>query len=456
MSMKGNILSMQRKDMQIKLPEDVKLIIDILEAAGYEAYAVGGCVRDSLLGREPNDWDITTNAKPTQTKELFYRTIDTGIQHGTVSVLIHGCTYEVTTYRIDGEYEDSRHPKQVEFTTNLLEDLKRRDFTVNAMAYNDKTGIVDAFGGIDDLNNGIIRCVGNPEERFDEDALRIMRAVRFAAQLGYSIEENTLKAISKFAPRLKNISAERINVELTKLIISDNPGFIRIAIDTGITDIILPEISSLMNMEQNNPHHCYNVGEHIIRSVENIRSDKVLRYAMLFHDIGKGSTKTTDEDGVDHFHGHSDVSAEMAGQICNRLRFDNDTKNKVLKLIKYHDIAIITDEKHVRRAINRIGKDLFPMLLEVKKADYMAQSLYKREEKEHEASRLHEIYRIITDRQDCISVSDLAINGRTLIEAGIESGPEIGRILEGLLDKVLDDPGLNTKEKLMELISCVK
>lgn len=438
--------------MKINLPEDVKLIINFIEAAGFEAYAVGGCVRDSLLGREPNDWDITTNAKPDQIKEIFHRTIDTGIQHGTVSVLIHGNSYEVTTYRIDGEYEDNRHPRQVEFTTELVEDLKRRDFTINAMAYNEKTGIVDEFSGMDDLEKGIIRCVGNPNERFDEDALRIMRAIRFAAQLGYDIEDETKQAIISFADRLRSISAERINVELTKLIVSPNPGFIRIAYETGILDVILPEIAALMDITQNNPHHCYTIGEHIIHSVENIEADKVLRYAMLFHDIGKGATKTTSKDGIDHFHGHSAVSATMTREICHRLKFDNDTMGKVLKLVENHDLDIICDEKHVRRAMNRLGKDIFPLLMKVQKADFLAQSMYKRDEKELEVQTLTSLYEGIISREECVTIKELAITGGDLIKAGYKQGPAIGETLNSLLEKVIDDPSLNEKEKLMELI----
>lgn len=439
--------------MKINLPEDVKIIINYIEDAGFEAYAVGGCVRDSLLGREPHDWDITTNAKPDQIKEIFHRTIDTGLQHGTVSVLMHGVVYEITTYRIDGEYEDNRHPKQVEFTTELVEDLKRRDFTINAMAYNDRTGIVDEFGGIGDLQKGIIRCVGNPNERFDEDALRIMRAIRFAAQLGYSIEEETKQAITTFAGRLNNISVERINVELTKLLVSSNPGFIRIAYETGILDIIIPELSSLMEVTQNNPHHCYTIGEHIIHSVENVEADKILRYAMLFHDIGKGVAKTTGADGIDHFHGHAQISANMAREICNRLKFDNDTKGKVLELVMYHDLKIICDEKHVRRAMNRIGKDIFPMLFKVRKADFLAQSMYERDKKELELQNLISLYEGIISREECVTIKELAITGSDLIKAGYKQGPVIGDILEGLLEKVIDDPSLNTKEKLMELIN---
>ena len=302
--------------MTIQLPEDVKKIIEIIEKAGYEAYAVGGCVRDSLLLRNPNDWDITTSAKPEKVKELFKKTIDTGIEHGTVTVMMHHVGYEVTTYRIDGEYEDARHPKNVTFTSNLIEDLKRRDFTINAMAYNDRSGIVDAFDGISDLEKGIIRAVGNPRERFDEDALRMMRAVRFSAQLGYSIEEDTKKAIQELSINLQKISAERIQVELVKLVSSDHPEKMRDLYETGITAVILPEFDKAMVTAQNNPHHCYTVGEHIIQSMAASDADKNIRLAMLYHDIGKPACLTTDEKGIDHFYGHPEVS----GQICKAFR----------------------------------------------------------------------------------------------------------------------------------------
>lgn len=437
---------------RIELPENVKNIIQTLEKAGHEAYAVGGCVRDSLLGREPDDWDITTDAKPMQIKELFRRTIDTGIQHGTVTVLMGNETYEVTTYRVDGEYEDNRHPRQVEFTTSLVEDLKRRDFTINAMAYNDSAGIIDEFDGIKDLEAGIIRCVGEPEERFGEDALRIMRAVRFSAQLGYDIEEKTLEAIRKLAPNLRDISAERINTELTKLIVSPHPGHIRILCETKIADVILPELSSVMDVEQNNPHHCYKVGEHIIRSVEAIEADKSLRYAMLFHDLGKGQTRTTDENGVDHFHGHVQLSAEMAVDIGHRLKFDNQTLSKVKKYVAYHDVKIGLDLKHVRRMMNKLGAEDFPELLKVKQADMDAQSDYKREEKQKEIDTLWELYRQIVAQNDCVKIGDLAINGKDLMDRGIEQGPQIGKILSALLDRVMDDPSLNTRDRLTGLL----
>lgn len=437
---------------KIDLPDNVKQILAALKDAGYEGYVVGGCVRDSLLNRQPDDWDITTNAKPLQIKELFKRTVDTGIQHGTVTVLCGNDTYEVTTYRIDGEYEDNRHPKKVEFTADLIEDLKRRDFTINAMAYNDTEGLIDEFDGIGDLNAGIIRSVGDPRERFNEDALRIMRAVRFSAQLGYAIEKNTLSAIKELSPNLRNISAERINTELTKLIVSPNPGHIRIMYETGICDIILPELSEVMNLEQNNPHHCYSVGEHIIKSVEAIEPDRALRYAMLFHDLGKKDTRTTDEDGIDHFRGHVQLSAQMAVDIAQRLKFDNATISKVKKLVAYHDVKIELRPKYVRRMMNRLGSDDFADLLKVKQADMEAQSDYKRKEKQREIDELKALYEQIIKDGDCVKTSDLAINGKDLIDMGVNQGPEIGSILNMLLEKVMDDPALNTKEKLTELL----
>ena len=370
----------------IKLPKHVKYIIETLEQNGYEAYAVGGCVRDSILGREPNDWDITTSADPYEVKKLFSHTIDTGLQHGTVTIMLEHVGYEVTTYRIDGDYEDSRHPKEVTFTKSLEEDLKRRDFTVNAMAYNDRDGLIDLFQGMDDIQKKVIRCVGNAEERFTEDALRIMRAIRFSAQFGYEIEPETKKAIVKLAPNLKNISAERIREELIKLLVSDHPDYIRIAYETGITAQILPELDVCMETKQNTPHHMYTVGEHIIHSLTNVPGDKVLRLAMLMHDIGKPYCITTDETGRDHFKGHAEKSAEMAALIMHRLKFDNDTLNRVKRLAKYHDWAISLSppikKATVRSMISRIGEDLFPDLFTIGDADLLAQSDYFKAEKE--------------------------------------------------------------------------
>lgn len=435
--------------MLIHLPEDVKAILHTLQEAGYEAYAVGGCIRDSLLGRRPDDWDITTSAKPQETKALFGKTIDTGIQHGTVTVMRHGRGYEVTTYRVDGEYEDGRHPKEVTFTASLKEDLRRRDFTVNAMAYNEEDGLVDLFGGRQDLEQKIIRCVGEANERFEEDALRIMRAVRFSAQLGFSIEERTKEAIRGHAERLRQVSAERIQVELTKLVISPNPDFLRIAWETGITAVVLPEFDRLMEQPQNNPHHCFSVGEHTLHAMQAVRPDKCLRLAMLLHDVAKPLCLTTDAEGIDHFHGHAQKGERMAAQILKRLRYDNHTTELVSRLVKWHDVAIAPEKKALRRAASRMGKELFPLILEVKAADLAAQSDYQRTEKREWLERLRGLYEEIEREGDCLTIKDLAVNGRDLIQAGITPGPQLGLALQQLLEIVLEDPEKNTREYLL-------
>ena len=435
--------------MQIKLPEKVKQIIKELEAAGYEAYAVGGCIRDSILGKEPDDWDITTSASPIQTKAVFKRTIDTGIQHGTVTVMLDHESFEVTTYRIDGEYEDSRHPKEVVFTENLVEDLKRRDFTINAMAYNDKSGLVDVFGGIADLENKIIRCVGNAEERFTEDALRMMRAVRFSAQLGFSIDTDTERAIVALAPNLANISAERIQVELVKLLLSPNPDYIRKAYDLGITAVVLPEVDTAFETPQNNPHHMYTVGEHLMHCLLNIRADRCLRIAALLHDIGKPASKTTDEDGIDHFHGHVEIGEEMAAEILKRLKFDNDTITKVRIYIRYHDDQINPNAKSVRRSMGRIGEEYFDGVLALKRADCLAQSMYMRGEKIDGLDKVEALYQAILDKKQCVSLRNLAISGDDLIALGVPQGRKIGEILSKLLAEVIEEPSRNTYDYLL-------
>lgn len=438
--------------MRIQLPGDVKKIIQTLQEAGYEAYAVGGCVRDSLLGRIPSDWDITTSAEPAEVKRLFRRTFDTGIQHGTVTVLFDKTGYEVTTYRIDGRYEDGRHPAEVTFTPNLEEDLKRRDFTVNAMAYNDEAGLIDCFGGAEDLEKGVIRCVGEPAERFHEDALRIMRAVRFAAQLDARIEESTATAIRKLAPTLTRISAERIQVELVKLLISDHPEKMRDLYALGITAVILPEFDRIMETEQNNPHHCYSVGEHTIHTLMNVENSKVLRLTMLFHDFGKAETRTTDEEGIDHFYGHPQISTKMAGKIMRRLKFDTDTMNRVCRLVEKHDVSVEPTPKAVRHAASGMGTELFPLFLQVKKADTLGQSDYLRREKLDRIQKVEQIYRDILQREECLSLKQLALNGRDLIALGVQPGQEMGDLLESMLQMVLDDPARNDRAFLTEYI----
>lgn len=435
----------------IQLPEKVKLIIRQITVAGYEAYAVGGCIRDSVLMRTPDDWDITTSAAPLQVKAIFGHTIDTGIKHGTVTVMIEGEGFEVTTYRIDGEYEDNRHPREVVFTPCLEEDLRRRDFTMNAMAYNDTAGLVDIFDGIGDMKRKLIRCVGDPRERFSEDALRIMRAVRFSAQLGYSIEESTREAIRQLAPNLGHISAERIQTELVKLVISPHPEYLRTAYELGISKVILPEFDACMETRQNNPHHCYSVGEHILVSMGAVAPDKVLRLAMLFHDMGKPETVTVDEGGTSHFHGHPAVSEEMARTVLRRLKFDNNTIDQVTRLVKYHDYYVEPTQRCVRRAIMRVGEDIFPLLLQVKKADMEAQSGYQRREKEEYLRTVEKLYAQVICQKQCVSLKTLAVSGKDLIgQMGMEPGKKIGEVLTHLLDFVVEDPARNEKEILIK------
>lgn len=436
--------------MQIQLPDKVH-IINTLEEAGYEAYAVGGCVRDSILGRKPDDWDITTSAKPEEIKRLFPRTVDTGIKHGTVTVLLGGEGFEVTTYRVDGVYEDGRHPSEVTFTASLKEDLKRRDFTINAMAYNARTGLVDLYGGLADIENRVIRCVGIAGERFDEDALRMLRAVRFSAQLSFRIEEATGEAVKALAPNLQKISAERIQVELVKLVTSPNPDYLRTAYELGITAQILPEFDLCMETPQRHKHHCYDVGEHILHSMIEVGPDKVLRLGMLFHDIGKPQTLTIDPDGTTHNKRHPFEGEKITRKVMRRLKFDNDTTDKVTKLVLYHDYDIAPTEAGVRRAINRMGEDIFAMIFTVRRADIAAQSDYMREEKLAKVAYIEKLYSEILARKDAVTLKDLAISGNDLIAEGMPPGRQIGETLSALLERVLDDPSLNTREILLKL-----
>lgn len=439
-------------NLKIQLPEKVDRIITTLQSHGYEAYAVGGCVRDSILGRKPEDWDITTSAMPDETKALFSRTFDTGIEHGTVTVLLEKEGFEVTTYRIDGEYEDGRHPKEVTFTRSLREDLKRRDFTINAMAYNEKDGLVDIFGGVEDLNAKMIRCVGDAKERFMEDALRILRGVRFAAQLGFQIEECTRQGMKELAPTLERISAERIQVELVKMITSERPELLLDAYELGITKVFLPEFDRIMVTEQETPHHMYNVGEHTLHAMMNVRSDKILRLTMLLHDMGKPALKTVDADGVAHFKKHAIESEKITKQVLRRLKFDNDTVRKVSQLVFYHDYRMPATAKNVRRAMNKIGEDLFPYYMEVRRADVLAQSMYEREAKIKNLDDIEALYQEIIEAGQCVSLKDLAVTGKDLIEAGMKPGKEIGDKLEELLRLVIENPELNVKSELLKTI----
>lgn len=426
------------------MPDNVCRIIQVLNNAGFEAYAVGGCVRDTLLSRVPLDWDITTSAKPEQVKALFRRTIDTGIQHGTVTVMFGKDGYEVTTYRIDGEYEDGRHPKEVTFTNNLVEDLKRRDFTINAMAYNG-TEIVDEFEGLQDLEKGIIRAVGNAEERFTEDALRILRALRFSAQLNYEIEPDTVKAIIKLKDNLKQISAERIRVELTKLLMSGHPQKLTDVYNYGVTEVVLPIYNAYSDDERSKIIEAltYSVKAGRIVSFgnvesnfessspddnENIKSEEYLRFSILLMYAG----------------------AEKAKQVLRELKFDNETIRCVTTLVENIDNKPVLNDADIRRSIVRVGTDLVPVLIKLwrmttpkengnsdKYIDYI-------DEYENHVNK-------ILDRGDCICMKNLALTGRDIIdELNMKPGKELGEVLNYLFNKVLDEPGLNSRDALLE------
>lgn len=451
--------------MQLQIPSNVKYIIETLQKEGYEAYAVGGCVRDSYLGLTPHDWDITTSALPDQVRKLFDRTLDVGIKHGTVVIMLGNEGYEVTTYRIDGEYEDSRHPKEVIFTSNLAEDLMRRDFTINAMAYSEKTGIIDLYNGIGDLEAGIIRAVGVPRERFSEDALRMLRAVRFSAKFGYEIDEDTKNAIKELAPTLANISAERIRDEIEKMILTKNPDRLRLVYELGISKIVLPEWDAMMECEQNSPHHYLSVGEHTIKALEYLvenysdideKDAKILRIATLLHDVAKPVMKTTDEKGVDHFLRHPEKSAIMAEEILRRLRYDNDTINKVKILVEHHDQRPKLTYPRVRKVVSQIGSDAMSNLFILKKADMSAQSDYQADEKKALLEGFEKITNNILENKDPLTIKELDISGKDLIDSGFKEGPELGEVLQMILTEVLNDPSKNTREKLLEIAEKAK
>ena len=439
----------------ITIPEDARHILKVLHDAGYEAYVVGGCVRDALLGREAEDGDITTSAKPEQGKSFCQRTIDTGIQHGTVTVLLHKVGYEVTTYRIDGKYQDHRHPTEVSFTSDLREDMLRRDFTINAMAYSDETGVVDYFEGQEDLARGVIRCVGNPMERFDEDALRVLRALRFAGQLGFVIEEQTFRAMQKQSVYLRDVSAERIRVELTKLLVSKKPELLtEIGCPTGIVKIVLPELEEMLATPQKHLHHCYDVGEHCVRAMMQIENTPVLRWAALLHDIGKPETKTVDEEGTTHFYKHGYVGASKAEMVLRRLKFDNDTTKRVRQLIYWHDYnwGQNISVRQVRRAMCKIGPDYMKDLFALQRADVLAQSEYLKQEKLATLDEVIRCYEEVTALGQCVTIKDLALNGKDLIQMGMKPGKAMGELLQKLLERVVEEPECNNKEELRAIV----
>lgn len=435
--------------MTMDMPKNVDTAINLLQSAGFEAYAVGGCVRDSLLGKTPNDWDITTSAKPEDMKSVFadFHCIDTGIKHGTVTVVIDGEPLEITTFRLDGEYEDNRHPKSVTFTSNLGADLGRRDFTVNAMAYSKKTGTVDLFGGQNDLKNKIIRCVGDPDRRFNEDVLRILRALRFASALDFEIEEKTAQSLLKNCALLGNISEERIAKELLKLVCGK--GAKRILTDFApVLFEILPELQPMYKNSHDNPHHCYDIYEHTLIAVESIDPEPTLRFAMLLHDCGKPAVKKFDENGVAHFYGHQRISAEISAQILARLKVSNKFRDEILFLVSNHDRwELYENTEKMPRYLSKFGLDGVLKLLKVMRADVLAQSPEYRYRLDQIADA-EETAKNLAAQKPCLSLRELQINGRTLMDIGIPQGRKLGAVLAQLLDEVIDGVTKNTQEAL--------
>ena len=428
------------------IPKKIKNILKQINKAGYEAYVVGGAVRDMVLGVEPHDWDITTNAMPDEIKKIFNKTIDTGLQHGTVTAMVDGEGFEITTYRIDGEYEDNRRPKEVIFTSKLSDDLKRRDLTINAMAADKDGNIVDLFGGQEDLKNGIIRAVGDANERIEEDALRMMRAIRFSAKLGFIIDEELFNAIKKNASLIQNISYERIEAEVTKIITSDYPEKFLDLYYLGLTKYIMPEFDEMMKCEQNTPWHLYNTGIHTIEAMKNIENDKILRWSMLLHDMGKPDCKITDEKGQDHFPDHPIKSTEMANEILKRYKFPTKELNEIKKLIYNHDLHL-SKLKKIRLFAAKNGKEFVDKLYKIQLSDIAAQSEYKKDEKLNTAITMHDKLVSVIEDKTAITLKELKINGDDLIEIGFK-GKEIGNVLNKLYLEAISNPNINNKDKL--------
>ena len=433
----------------INLPADARALIDELNANGHKAYLVGGSVRDALMGRQPKDWDICTSATPEEMREVFSRdrVIETGLKHGTLTVLRSGVPYEITTFRTDGAYTDHRHPDGVVFVKDVREDLARRDFTVNAMAWHPEEGLIDAFHGREDLERGVIRCVGDPEERFNEDALRILRALRFASACEFEIAKSTADAARELKPTLALVAAERIRIEISKTLTGPGAG----AVLRGYGDIltaVLPEIGSMFGFEQCNPHHLFDLWEHTVRAVESVPRSEALRLAALLHDVGKPLVFTRDADGVGHFFGHAERSAEIAERICERLRLDNATHERVVRIVACHHMDIGSTERILRRRIAREGGELLRDLAEMRRADAIATG--RCPEADADAARDEYLKRLdgMLASDLCFSLKDLAVNGRDLMEIGL-AGPAVGRCLNELLDRVVDGALTNEREALI-------
>ncbi len=439
---------------KMELPAGARHILQTLNGAGYEAYLVGGCVRDLLRGVPPHDWDLCTSARPEETEGCFagQRIIETGLRHGTVTVLVDGDPYEITTYRTEGPYSDSRRPDFVQFVSRLEEDLARRDFTMNAIAMDLGGHLRDPFGGADDIKAGLIRCVGRPGRRFQEDGLRIIRALRFAAAFGCEIEEQTAQAIHENRAMLDRVAAERINAELRKLLVGQHAG----AILRQYPDIFCqfwPQLGPLVMLEQHSPWHCWGGWEHTIRTVEAAPAHVTLRLAMLLHDIGKPSCKSTDEQGIDHFYGHPAVSARLANEMLQALRFDNHTRERAALLVGRHDMPVPPDARVIRRRLGRLGPEAFFQLLEVKRADSMGQALEQVRDRLAEIDEIKMMAEQILAEGQCLTLKDLAVNGRDVIAAGVAPGPQVGRMLNALLDQVLSGQIPNEREALLKFIA---
>ncbi len=442
-----NNLNFKARDLTIKLPETIKFVLGKLEKNGFSAYAVGGAVRDYILGNPATDWDVTTSALPDETEKVFsgFKVIKTGIKHGTVTVIVNGCPVEITTFRKESGYTDNRHPDNVEFVSDLAEDLKRRDFTVNSLAYNEKEGLIDLYGGLSDLKNEIIRTVGDPRERFSEDALRILRAVRFSSKLGFTIEEKTYAAAKELKENLKNVSAERIFSEFTKTLCGKNVKNALLFYHEIITEII-PEMKPCVGFEQHSKWHLYDVYEHIVRSVEYIRPTAELRLTMFFHDIGKPDCFFT-RDGEGHFYGHPEVSAEKTDKILRRLKAPTAFREEVVFLVKNHDVRLSDSEIKNRKKLNEIGKERFFLLLDVKKADNAAQGTALAEKEGKEIDKIRAIAEKIIENGEVYDIKQLKISGEDLIKTGF-SGKEIGEEMEKLLNACMENNLGNDEESL--------
>jgi tRNA nucleotidyltransferase (CCA-adding enzyme) len=434
----------------IRLPENARFIIDRLQHNGYACYAVGGCVRDSLLGKEPNDWDFTTSARPDEIERVFSNchTIDFGKQFGTIAVILDGEQYEVTAYRTDGEYSDARHPDSVSFTASLRDDLSRRDFTVNAMAYNEEEGLIDLFEGQKDLEYGVIRCVGVPSERFVEDALRILRALRFASVLGFTIEPETSDAILRGRKLLSEIAAERIREELMKLICGDKADFI-LRRYRSVIAVFIPEMQGTFDFEQQNRHHNRDVYRHSVAAVKNIEPDPILRLTMLFHDIGKPLAQVIDRKGVAHYPHHPNLGAAMTTEILKRLRFPHDEIEEITTLIRWHDIRLHPSPAEIKTALRDLGADRLRKIYKIQRADTLAQSMYLREEKLANLAAVAQMTEQILKDGECYNLRMLAVNGSDLLHMGLNTGEEIGETLRLLLDRVIRDELPNDKAVLV-------